>query len=296
VNESSGSKPDLASVLHEAHALVERRRYAQARSVVARGLSHFPDDSELQYLGAFVDYAEDRHAEAMQSIRRVLAQNPQHYGARMLCAHLHDEAQEFPQAEQLWIELLREYPEDPDCYAAYAELMLKTLNLDKAERLAREGLRHAPEHHRCLFVATMIDLIRSGGSRQRRSENLERLLREHPEHVRSSIALAVALNERGEPGNALRVAQELVRNQPDSEHLVTFARELKLRNHWSMLPLYPMLRWGWGGAAFVTLGGIFALRAARGVLPESVVVTLGFVWLGYVIYSWTWPAILRKLL
>jgi tetratricopeptide (TPR) repeat protein len=226
----------------------------------------------------------------------VLASDPKHYAARMLCAHLHDEAREFPQAELLWIELLREYPEDPDCYAAYAELMLKTLNLEKAGRLAREGLRHAPDHHGCLYVATLIDLIRGGGSRDTESENLKRLLTEHPEHVRSSIVLVVALNDRGEHRQALRVAQELLRNQPDSSHLVSLTRELKVQSHWSMVPLYPMQRWGWGGAAVVTVVGVLGLRAASYALPGQAMANLSLLWLGYVIYSWTWPSILRKLL
>ena len=33
--------------------------------------------------------------------------------------------------------------------------------------------------------------------------------------------------------------------------LVELVRELTHKYHWSMLPLYPMLRWGWAGAALV---------------------------------------------
>lgn len=292
MNDSSADTPELASVVHEAHALLERRRFAQAKVVAARGLKHFPDNSELQYITAFAEYAEDDNDAAIKAVEQLLARDPEHYGARTLRAHLHSAKQEFAQAESLWIALLREYPEDADCYAAYADLMLRTLNLDKAARLAREGLRHSPEHHACLYVASLVDLIHGRGD----ASHLLRLLREHPEHTASSIALVAALTDRGEYRGALRLAQELLRNQPDSEHLVSLVRELKLQSHWTMLPLYPMQRWGWGGAAAVTVAGIVGLRLAGGVLPPALVASLSYTWLIYVIYSWTWPSILRKLI
>lgn len=280
------------SVENEVRALVERRRYPQAQRTVAGGLKDFPDSIELQYLAAFIDYAQDRNDSAMQGVRAVLAQAPQHYGARTLWAHLLKGAGRLAEAEEVWIALLREYPQSADCYASYGELMLKTLNLEKAQRLAREGLRHAPEHADCLYLSAMIDLIRN--RRGAESEHLQRMLREHPEQVRSAVALAVALSERGDNRGALRIAQELLRNQPDSEHALGFVRELKARTHWSLLPLYPMQRWGWTGALVVTLGGITAVRLGEHTLPPAVYGTLLGVWLAYVVYSWTWPRLLRR--
>jgi tetratricopeptide (TPR) repeat protein len=290
--DSGGPGRDLAAVEHEAHALVERRRYAQARLTVAGGLRDFPESIELQYLAAFIDYAEDRQQAAMQGVEALLAQAPQHYGARTLRAHLLEGARQLAEAERVWIDLLREYPQSADCYAGYGELMLKTLNLEKAQRLAQAGLRHSPEHSGCLYLAAMIDLIRN--RRGAESEHLQRMLHEHPEQVRSAVALAVALSQRGDDRGALRIAQQLLRHQPDSTHVVTFVRELKARTHWSLLPLYPMRRWGWTGAIVVTLVGITALRLSERTLPPTVSGPLTWLWLGYVIYSWTWPNLLRR--
>ena len=291
-NDSDGPKRDLAAVEHEAHALVERRRYAQARLTVGRGLKDFPESIELQYLAAFIDYAQDRQEAAMQGVQAVLTQAPQHYGTRTLCAHLLEDTDQLAEAESVWIELLREYPQSADCYGGYGALMLKTLNLEKAQRLAQEGLRHSPEHSGCLYLAAMIDLIRN--RRGAESEHLHRMLHEHPEQVRSAIALAVALSEQGNDRGALRVAQELLRHQPDSTQVVAFVRELKARTHWSLLPLYPMRRWGWTGAIVVTLVGITALRLSERTLSPAVAGTVTWLWLGYVVYSWTWPNLLRR--
>jgi len=294
VSGESGEPRDLAAIEHEGHALIERRRYSQARITVSQGLKNFPESSELQYLAAFIDYASERPEQAMQGVKALLAQAPQHYGARTLYAHLLEGAKELVEAERVWIDLLRDYPQSADCFAGYGELMLKTLNLDKARRLAQEGLRLAPEHAGCLFLAAMIDLIRNRNGVE--SEHLQRMLREHPEQVRSALALVIALSARGNDRGALRVAQELLRQQPNAGHLVTLVRTLKTRTHWTMLPLYPMQRWGWNAAIAITLVGIVGLRVAEQTLSSPVVDTLTWIWLAYVIYSWVWPRVLRRYL
>jgi tetratricopeptide (TPR) repeat protein len=283
--------PDLAAIEQEAHALLERRRYAQARTAVSRGLRSFPESAELQYIAAFIDYASDRPQEAMQGITSLLSQAPLHYGARMLYAHLLEGAKRLPEAELVWIELLRESPQSADCFAGYGELMLKTLNLEKARRLAEEGLRQAPDHAGCLYLAAMIDLIRHRGGD---SEHLQRMLHEHPEQVRSAVALVIALSEKGNDRGALRIAQELLRHQPDSQPLLALVRSLRARTHWSMLPLYPLQRWGWSAAITLTLVGLVGLRVGEHSLPPLLFETLTWVWLAYVIYSWTWPKLLRR--
>ena len=293
MSDTDTTAPNLGAILSEAHALVERRRYAHARATISHGLRHFPDNSELLYLAAFVDYASDDRETAMQTVRQVLAANPQHYGARRLCAYLHEAKKEYALAEELWIALLREYPEDADCYGAYAELMLKTLNLDKAGRLAKEGMRHDPDQPVCLYVGALIDVI---SGKRGESEHLVRLLQAHPEQVITATTLVVALSEQGRSREALRIAQQLLRNQPDNPHFLALVRELKMQTHWTMLPLYPMQRWGWGGAAVVSVAGIVGVRAMGNAVPEPFRSVVVYTWLAYVIYSWVWPSILRKMI
>jgi predicted Zn-dependent protease len=292
LSDDSGAKRDLAIIEHEAHALVERRRYAQAQLTVSSGLKEFPESVELNYLAAFIDYASERPGLAMQGVKVLLSQSPQHYGARRLYAHLLEDAKKLAGAERVWIDLLREYPQDADCFAGYGELMLRTLNIDKARRLAQEGLRESPEHAGCLYLAAMVDLILNRRGVQ--SEHLQRMLREHPDQARSALALVVALSAKGNNRAALRIAQELLRQRPDSPQMLGLFRELKAQTHWSMLPLYPMQRWGWSGAVVVTLVGLIGLRVAARALPPAVSAALTWTWLAYVIYSWIWPRLLRR--
>lgn len=291
--ESTGSG-DLAAIEHEGHALIERHRYSQARDTVSRGLKAFPESVELQYLSAFIDYASRQPEQAMRGVRALLSQAPQHYGARTLYAHLLQDAKELAEAERVWIDLLRDYPQSADCFAGYGELMLRTLNLEKARRLAQEGLRQSPEHPGCLYLAAMIDLIHQRRGAQ--SAHLQLMLREHPEHVRSAYALVSALSAKGNDRGALRIAQELLRHQPDSPQLLTLVRALKARTHWSMMPLYPMRRWGWNAAIGIWLLAIIGLSVAGRTLPPPVVAALTWTWLAYAIYSWVWPRLLRRYL
>jgi tetratricopeptide (TPR) repeat protein len=295
MSTSDDPTPDLRSLLQQAHALIDRRRFPQARQLLATGIQHNPDNTQLLYLCAFVDYSTGQTPAADETLDRVLANEPKHYGARTLRGEIYESLKRYPDAEAVWIDLLRDYPEDPDCYAHYADLMLRTLHLEKAERLTREGLRLDPAHWQCLYAAYLIDVIQ-GRTGSGNNEHLHQLLRDHPERVHSLLALVIALNERGDSKGALRVAQQLVATRPDSEQFVNLVRILKRQSHWSLLPLYPMRRWGWSGAAVVTAIGIIGVRLAGHTLPPAIALTIAYVWLGYVVYSWVWPRILQKLI
>jgi predicted Zn-dependent protease len=295
MSTSDNPTPDLPSLLQQAHALIDRRRFLQARQLLGTGIQHDPDNTQLLYLCAFVDFSTDQAAAADETLNKVLAQEPKHYGGRILRGEMYESQKRYPEAEAVWIDLLRDYPEDPDCYAHYADLMLRTLHFEKAERLTREGLRLEPAHWQCLYVAYLIDVIQ-GRAVSDNNEHLRQLLRDHPERVHSLLALVIALNERGDTRGALRVAQQLLATRPDSEQFVNLVRVLKRQDHWSLLPLYPMRRWGWSGAAVVTAIGLLGIRVAEHTLPPSIALPIAYLWLGYVIYSWVWPRILQKLI
>lgn len=287
------SVSQTSRVADQARLLIERGRFEQARTLLGNELRVAPQDVELLFLCAWLEYLADQAGPASAAVHAVLARDPAHFGARDIQARLLENQKRFAEAERIWIDLLREAPEDPHFYAMYATLMLRTLNLDKARRLAIEGLRYEPEHPGCLFVVALADLITGRGAGANAS--LETLVREHPEQERTALALIVTLQDRGDLRGALAIAQELLRSRPDSADYLGIVRELKAHAHWSMLPLYPMQRWGWG--AIVALWVLFfvGIRALDGRVPSGVLAGITFLWLGYVVYSWVWPAVLRKL-
>jgi tetratricopeptide (TPR) repeat protein len=184
-------------VLQQARALIDRRRFAQARQILAGGIQQDPDNVQLLYLCAFVDYSLGDLPSANQTIDRVLVGEPKHYGGRILRAELYESEKRYPEAEAVWIDLLRDYPQDPECYAHYADLMLRTLHFEKAERLTQEGLHLDPTHWQCLYVAYLVDVIQNRTSSVDNT-HLQQLLKDHPERVQSLLALIIALDERGD--------------------------------------------------------------------------------------------------
>ena len=202
------------------------------------------------------------------------------------------ERKEYADAELLLIGLLREYPESADLYGRYSRLMLRTLHLEKAEQLAREGLRYDPEDDECLLAIALCDTARAGRGRMPRSQ---KLLAAHPESMSTVHALVVALVDYGRIDEAHRIAQGAMRADPANEHLVELVRELRIQNHWSMKPLWPLQKWGWGASVAMWIGGIVLIRALSKSAPE-LAAPVAFTLLAYAIYSWVWPSLIRRIL
>ncbi len=274
--------------------LIERKRYAQAAGVLGAALSRAPDDSSLLYLSALLDHHQDREEEAEKTLRQLLMSSPRDPDARTLLVSVLMARRQYGEAEQELIGLLRDFPEEADFYVAYARLMLITLHLEKAERLAREALRLEPENPQALSLATICDLVRCEG---RQAEGkLAELMRHHPESLDTAWTLLNLLEERKQYGEALRLARELLRSDPANPQYVAMIRELRVLTHPTMWPLAPLIRWGWHGSAALWILGVVGLKLADRVLPEGAVLVLVTLWLGYIAYSWLYPPLLRRLL
>jgi predicted Zn-dependent protease len=276
----------------QAFYFIERRRLAEARRILQAGLTHFPDHPDLLFHSAQVEWLDDDHVAAEKSLRQVLAAQPEHAPARELLADLLMAEKRFAESESVLLGLLREYPESPGLYGRYSQLMLRTMHFDKAARLATEGLRYDPQDRECLLAEALCNTARHGG---RSNQALSRLLAAHPESLSTVHALVVSLVEGGRVNEAHRVAQGALRADPANEHLVSLVRELRLQNHWSMLPLWPMQKWGWGGAAGMWVLAIVIMRLLQQSAPEYHT-PFAVLWIGYAIYSWVWPSLARKVL
>ena len=160
------------------------------------------------------------------------------------------------------IELLRENPEHAHYYGRYAQLMLRTLNVAKSRQLALEGLKYDPDSVECLSAQVVCDFIERPGNSA--SQALQQLLVRHPQSAHTLLLIVIALEQRGDRSEALSIARELLRAQPDNEELVDLVKQLRLVTHWSMLPLWPVLRFGWAGSV-----GIWLDRRDRSVGTAS---------------------------
>lgn len=280
-------------VVQQVEALLERRRTSQARALLKPALAANPQHTGLLMQSAWADYLDDRNDDALATVRQVLLSEPKHDWGRLLYFELLMEKGDSAEAERVIIELLRDNPEHAHYYGRYAQLMLRALNVAKARALALEGLKYDPDSVECLAAQVVCDFIEKPGSAA--SHALQQLLVRHPQSVRTLLLIVIALEKRGDNAQALSIARELLRAQPDNEDLVDLVRQLRLATHWSMLPLWPVVRFGWTGSVGVWLVAVIGLSALRRSDP-ALAGALGVAVILYVAYSWIWPPILRRLL
>jgi len=289
---SDATAPALGDALRRIEYLLERDRLAQAKEVIGDALRHHPEEARLLVCSAYVDHREGRDEEALAGLKHALALAPEDYAARVLLFDLEEDMHRYADAERTVIDLIRDHPEDASLYAKYALLMLRTFHLDKARKLVAESLRLAPDDADALFAAALCQIVDPRGAGD--DGGLEALVRLYPERTSTAAALMASLAERRRHREALSVAQALLRVHPDSQELVDAVIDLRLRTHWSTWPLWPMLRFGWLGAAgtWLVLVAILTVLGAR--LPPAWGVGLTSVALAYVAYSWIYPPLLRR--
>ncbi|MDR7048743.1 tetratricopeptide (TPR) repeat protein [Duganella sp. 3397] len=271
--------------------LIERSRYAQARVLIGEALAHYPDDHALLFAAACVDYNTDAGDQARRTLQQILARDPEDYAARSLMVSVLQDAGELPQAELLLIELIREYPEAGFQYARYALLMYRTLHIEKAQALAREAFRLDPNNELALTTCLIGDII--DGRKGAEQAGLARLLQGHPESENTARMLITHLISRGRYKAAKRIAVELLKLYPSSREVLELVVQLDALSHWSMLPLWPLNRWGWAASAALYVITLLALNLVRNQAPlfsSAATWTL----LGYCAYSWIYPSLLTR--
>lgn len=284
---------DSNHVITQVDALLERRRLDQARALLKPALENQPDHLGLILQSAWLEFLDDSPDAAMQSVRHVLAAEPKNASARFLHFQLLTELEDYAEAERAIIGLLSDFPEEAQYYGRYADVMLRTLHFEKAQRLAREGLRYDPDDIACLTTQTICEFITHPMNRS--NEGLRRLIVQYPQSTHTIRLVVIALVQRGDYSGAHRLSQELVGYSPESESIIELARTLKIENHWSMAPLWPLRRYGWGASAAIWLTGVLGTRALSEVDPTLAAVFVT-AFLIYVVYSWLWPPLLRRLM
>lgn len=293
MNESS-NPGSVTAAIRQAEMLLDRRRLDAAREVIATGLKADAENLELIYLSGLVEYFDDENDAALEVMEIVLRLDPSHEGARGVLFQIHREDENFAAAEQILLSLLEDFPRDATYYAWYSWLMLATGFFQKAGQLAEEAIRLDPDHEDALIASASCALVLHPGRESR--ERLQELVRRFPNSRRTLLLLAFALSQQRRSRDALLVAQELLRADPSDEEILQFVIDLKVGTHWTMIPLWPVRRFGWAGSAGVWVGFVALALFVLPALPDSVSMAFVVIFLSYVVYSWVYPGILRALL
>ena len=110
------------------------------------------------------------------------------------------------------------------------------------------------------------------------------------------MMVVAVLTEQGRSKEALLIAQEVLRQAPDSQGLVDTVIALKTASHWSMIPLRPFQKWGWGASIAVWFVMVILIRAAENAGYTAQFFPIVVVFLAFVVYSWVWPPILKRIM
>jgi len=258
------------------------------------GLVQEPDSPYLLYLAAFIEHSDDNHEDALAAVARVLEVDPTNFPARKLLASVQIDLGRHGEAEKTLLGLLGEAPQDVDLLCDYSRLMLLTLHIDKAAALSEEALRIAPEDDRALSTRALVGLVRRPTGKS--LDEVSQLVAHQPDARHTAYLLLQALIDDGRDKEALVLAQQLLREDPSNQALVDVIVGMQLRTHWSMIPLRPFTRWGWGGSAAMWFLVIAGLRGLRGAGLVTLAGILGVAWLVFCIYSWVWPSMLERIL
>lgn len=287
--QATGFNPQAAAA--QASALLDRQRIPQARAVLADALRIAPQHLGLLFESARADVMQGQHDAARQALGQMLQLAPSHVGARLLLFITEMESGKLPEAELLILELLREAPQQPELYAHYARLMLRALNFDKASKLADESLRLAPNLESSLRARALCDLVLQGSKID--SSALARLVAGDPHDLHTMRLVVIALLQAGRQREAHKLAQALLRMEPSDAGLLSLVQTLRSNTHWSMWPLYPLQRWGWGASIGLWVLMLVGMRVLNNYAPEYSGPASG-VLLAYVVYSWVWPPLFRR--
>ena len=282
--------PSIDQDVQMLRELSARSRTAQMRAILERVLPQYPDHHDVLYYAAQVDWLENKDEEALATISKLVERYPESYWGRMLLFQILDALKRHGEAEAVILELLNDYPDDALGYARYSILMLETMHIDKAGALAARAIQLDPDNERALTASVMHELLANPGEPAK--QRLSDLVARYPDSVNTAFMIIAVLSENGRNKEALTIAQEILRQSPDSQENVDLVVSLKLLNHWSMVPLRPMQKWGWAGSIGLWFVMVLVVRNLDGTPLEALTLPIVVVFLAFVIYSWVWPSIL----
>ncbi|MGH8221485.1 MAG: tetratricopeptide repeat protein [Woeseiaceae bacterium] len=291
MNDQENSRPQDIQLLHQ---LAQRNRFEQMKGILRRALPQHPDDEDLLYYSAFIDWRENKLEAAEETLGKLLSGSPHSYPGRRLLASVLEERQDLAGAEAQLVSLLADYPEDAEAYAEYSLLMLKTMHIDKAGKLAARAMELDPDNDLVLRASVFFKAVSNPGPDA--DADLRQLIERYPDAAHTGLTLVSTLNEKGRYGEALPIAQEVLRKHPESTEIVDLVVHVKAAAHWSMVPLRPFMRWGWSASIVLWFAAVVGFRVLDGTPLQPYVQPLLYAFLAFVVYSWVYPPFLRWLL
>ena len=268
--------PDLARAV----ALIELKRYAEARTYLDKHLSAHPKDGQAF---AFISYCflhEGRFAEAVGAAREAVTCEPEepaaHYGLALALyheAHTHElwsssfrevlaHARGLKRSQEAILEAMRLDPSQPDYYALLAQLYQEEWHPRKAVNALLQGLTLDPTHAAC--CALLSQHATCAGSHSAAETLARQMIARAPENPHAHCLLGWALLHRGDHRGAEPYFREALRLDATNKRAHDgLGRAVKAR-WWFYRPFHRAFLWvgrrsAWGLIGLLWLGVAFLL-------------------------------------
>jgi len=109
------------------------------------------------------------------------------------------------------------------------------------------------------------------------------------------LALITHLVSAGRFPAAHRLATELLQSRPDSKEIQSLVAETEYISHWTMVPLRPILRWGYAAQVSIVLLASVLLAVGRRSLGAEAQLILSVAACAFLLYLVLYPRLLRSL-
>jgi tetratricopeptide (TPR) repeat protein len=283
------TSPD-AQGLARASALLDANRPEQALGELAR-LPAAVAVSPLAFeLRAIALLRLERWGEAADAAARGLAAggpDPDlfgHLGAAL------QELGDYAGAERALLSGLAQAPNDATPLCRYALVCLRVGQVDKADQLLARAAAQSP--HAPSVYATRIQLAYARGDDRGAQRLSAEFLAEYPEHPMALAMHGATAGNRGHVVPAYSSLRQAVAAEPTDRDYAEAAWDAKVNAHPLLAPLRPLFRLGPVKTWLIAIAVIFGLRAVGLTVLAGVA---GLCWLLYCVYSWTAPALVRRL-
>lgn len=272
----------------DARHLIALRRPAEALEKLKESFD--AEDPLFWWVRGLALFALNRLDEALDAAKSGLRVDPESALLLDLTARCHSARGDLAAAEQAVLAALRVDAEDAEMLALYALIAAKAGQLEKAKKLVAQARRVDPENTSALRVEAAIAVSR-GDDREALLRGQE-MLALNPEDPHAHLLTGEVLHDRGDVDGAAEHLRTAVVNDPADPIAAEIARENLAWRHPLMWPLRPVQKFG---PAKVWIAGIVLLLTVRATKNTTLMLTVGLVWLAYVLYSWVVPPLVRRL-
>jgi putative PEP-CTERM system TPR-repeat lipoprotein len=213
----------LASQKGEAQAVSE------ALGEVTRTIDSLPPAwlarrEQLLMAAALAHYGLGNHQKAREYLDVIISRSPNNLGAKKLMASIYVEAKDFGRAQPLLEALQRALPEDPQVMFLLGSINLSQRRFAQASQLLEKAAARtgSSDMNRSLGFSQL-----GMGQAEQGLSSLEKAFAANPADTQAGMALATLYIRLGKTEKALKMAEGMVKRDPDNLSALNFLGSLK---------------------------------------------------------------------